>query len=61
MKGNTNKLEYMLSRPPTSNIIYLVTLMHMNNFTYDAYVEAYKDDEDFKVVFQQLQGQTHIE
>jgi hypothetical protein len=56
-KGNTNMLAYMLSRPPTSNIIALGNLMHMEPFTYDAYIE----DDDFKEVFQQLYGQIHIE
>jgi hypothetical protein len=36
-KRNTNNLEDMLSRPPTSNIISLGTLMHMDPFTHDAY------------------------
>jgi hypothetical protein len=35
--------------------------MHMDPFTHDAYKEAYTEDEDFKEVFQQLQGQIHIE
>jgi hypothetical protein len=60
-KGNTNKLADMLSRPPTSNITTLGTLMHMDPFTHDAYKEAYTEDEDFKEVFQQLQGQIHVE
>jgi hypothetical protein len=60
-KGNTNKLENMLSRPPTSKITTLGTLMHMEPFTHDAYKEAYTKDEDFKEVFQQLQGQVHVE
>jgi hypothetical protein len=50
-KGSTNKLEDMLSRPPTSKIIALGTLMHMDPFTHDAYIEAYIEDEDFKEVF----------
>jgi hypothetical protein len=33
----------------------------MEPFTLDAYKEAYTKDEDFKEVFQQLQGQIHIE
>jgi hypothetical protein len=33
----------------------------MEPFTHDAYKEAYTEDEDFKEVFQQLQGQIHIE
>ena len=36
-KGNTNKLANMLSRPPTSKITTLGTLMHMDPFTHDAY------------------------
>jgi hypothetical protein len=60
-KGSTNKLADMLSQPPTSNITTLGTLMHMDPFTHDAYKEAYIEDEDFKEVFQQLQGQIHIE
>jgi hypothetical protein len=51
-KGSTNKLVDMLSRPPTSNITTLGTLMHMEPFTHDAYKEAYSEDEDFKEVFQ---------
>jgi hypothetical protein len=41
-------LENMLLRPSTSNITTLGTLMHMEPFTHDAYIE----DEDFKEVFQ---------
>jgi hypothetical protein len=44
-------LEDILSRPPTSKITYLGTLMHMDPFTHDAYIEAYKENEDFKEVF----------
>jgi hypothetical protein len=50
-KGNKNMLEYILSRPPTSKITTLGTLMHMNHFIYDAYRETYAKDEDFKKVF----------
>jgi len=55
-KGNANKLVDMLSRPPTSKNITLGTLMHMEPFTHDAYIEAYLEDEDFKEVYQQLQS-----
>ena len=55
-KGSTNKLEDMLSQPPTSNITALGTLMHMEPFTHDAYKEAYTKDEEFKELFQQLRG-----
>jgi hypothetical protein len=41
----------MVSRPPTSNIIALGTLMHMDPFTHDAYKESYIEDEDFKEAF----------
>ena len=50
-KSRTNKLEDMLSRPPTSKIIALGTLMHIEPFTHDAYKEAYTKYEDFKEVF----------
>jgi hypothetical protein len=50
-KGIKNKLVYVLSRPPTSNIIALGILMHMEPFTHDAYREAYIEYEDFKEVF----------
>jgi hypothetical protein len=50
-KGNTNKLVDMISRPPTSNIIALRTMMHMEPFTHDVYKEAYTKDKDFKEVF----------
>ena len=59
-KGSTNKLENMLSRPPTTNFTSLGTLMHMEHFTHDAYKEEYTKYEDFKEVFQQLQGQFHV-
>ena len=51
-KGITNKLDEIISRPPTSNITSLGTLMHMEPFTHDAYIEVYIEDEDFKEVFQ---------
>jgi hypothetical protein len=35
--------------------------MHMDPFTNDAYIEAYTKDDDFKEVFQHLQGQIDIE
>jgi hypothetical protein len=60
-KDSTNKLVDMLSRPPTSKITALVTLVHMEPFTHDAYKETYTEDEDFKEVFRQLQGQIRIE
>ena len=50
-KGSTNKLVDMLSRPPTSKITSLGTLMNMEPFTHDAYKEAYSKDEEFKEVF----------
>jgi hypothetical protein len=53
-KRNTNKLVYILSRPPTFNITTLGTHMHLEPFTHDAYKEAYTKYEDFKEVFQQL-------
>jgi hypothetical protein len=59
-KGSTNKLADMISRPSASKITTLGTLMHMEIFTHDAFKEAYTEDEDFKEVFQQLQGQIHI-
>jgi hypothetical protein len=33
----------------------------MDPFTHDAYKKAYMEDKDLKEVFQQLQGQIHIE
>jgi len=41
----------MISRPLTSNIVDFGTLIHSDNFTHDAYKEAYIEDEDFKEVF----------
>jgi hypothetical protein len=43
-------LENLISRPPTSKITTLGTLMHMDPFTHDAYKEAYTKYEDFKEV-----------
>jgi hypothetical protein len=51
-KGCTNNLAYILSRPLTSKITTLGTLMHMEPFTHDAYKEAYTKYGDFKEVFQ---------
>jgi hypothetical protein len=42
----------MVSRPPTTKITTLGTLMHMEPFTHDAYKEAYTKDENLKKVFQ---------
>ena len=42
----------MISRQPTTNIIVFVTLTHMEPFTQDAYKKEYKEDDDFKKVFQ---------
>ena len=56
-KGSMNKLaDGMLSHPPTSKITTLGTLINMNPFINDSYKEAYIKDNDFKEVFQQLQG-----
>jgi len=52
--GSTNKLEDMISRPPTSKITALGTLLHLEPFTHYAYREAYSEYEDFKEVYQQL-------
>jgi hypothetical protein len=43
-KGRTNKFADMLSGPPTSKIITLGTLIHMEPFTHDAYKEEYTKD-----------------
>ena len=51
----------MLSRSPTTNIISLGTLMHIDTFTHDAYKEEYIEYEEFKEVFQHQQGQLHVE
>jgi hypothetical protein len=51
-KDTKIRLEDMISMPPTSNIISLVSLMHMDHFTHDAYREAYIEYEDLKEVFQ---------
>jgi hypothetical protein len=60
-KGSINNLVYMISQPPTSNIIHFITMMHMDPFAHDEYKEAYTKYEDFKEVYQQRQGQIHIE
>lgn len=51
-KEITNKLDDILSRPPTSKITALWNLMHMGSFTHDAYKEAHLEDEYFKEVYQ---------
>ena len=59
-KGSTNKLVEILSRPPTSNLTVLGTLMYLDPFTHDSYREAYSEDENFKEVFHQLHSQSHV-
>lgn len=59
-KINTNNFCNMLSKPPTSKIINLGTLMHMEAFTHDAYRDAYSEDEKFKDLFQQFQSWSHV-
>jgi hypothetical protein len=51
--GNINKLEDMLSRPPTTKITNFSNFIHMHPFTHDADKDEYIEDEDFKEVFQQ--------
>ena len=41
----------MLSRSPTTNIISLGNLMHIDTFTHDAYKEEYTEYGDMKEVF----------
>jgi len=51
---------YMLSQTPTYNIIALGTMMHMDPFTQDSFIEADTGDENFNEVFQLLHGQIYI-
>ena len=51
-KGNTNKLAYILSSPPTTTIATLGILMLMEPFTHETYKDGYIEDEDFEEVFQ---------
>jgi hypothetical protein len=60
-KGITNNLEDMILRPFTSNMTILGTLMQIQYFINDACKEAYKKGDEFTYVFQQLQGQNHVE
>ena len=57
-KGITKKLDDMLSRPSTSKIIALGTLMFMDPFTHDAYKEAYSEYEDFKKVLTVVESES---
>ena len=45
-------VDILSTRSPTSKITTLGTMMHMDPFTHDAYIEAYIEDEDSKEVFQ---------
>ena len=58
---NTNKLEDILSRNPTTKITSSMNLMWMEPFTCDAYTEGNIDHEDFGEVFQQQLNQFHVE
>jgi len=60
-KGIVNKFADFLSRIETPKITTFHTLMHLDPFTHDTYKDEYIEDEDFKKVFQQLQGQVHVE
>ena len=74
-KGSSSKLVDMLSRSPTPKITTLGTLCtwrlpwcierwihgdYFKYFTHDAYKDEYLEDEDFKEVFKQLDGQVHV-
>ena len=59
-KGSTNNIVDIISIPHTTKITTLGAHVHMEPFTHDAYKE-YAKDEDFKEVFQQLQGHFHVE
>jgi len=59
-KGTTKKLADMLSRPPTSNIMTLGTLMHMKPFTDDVKIQEYSKGEDLKEVYQWFHHQSHV-
>jgi hypothetical protein len=56
-KGKTNKLANFISRPPSPKITTLRTIMHMDPFIHESYKEEYVEDEEFKRVYQLLQGQ----
>ena len=57
-KGSTNLVADMLSRPPTQEkFSSLATISQIEPFTKEAYGEAYAQDKDFGVTFQQLQSQ----
>jgi len=51
-RDNTNGLVYILSRPLTSKITALGTLLYMDPLTHDTYKNEYTKDEYFKEVFQ---------
>ena len=60
-KGDTNKLECMLWRLPTTITTTLGTLIHMEHFTHGAENEEYTKYKGLKEVFHHLQGQFHVE
>jgi hypothetical protein len=43
-KGNTKRLEDIISIPPTSNIVALINLIHMNHIIDNAYKQYYIED-----------------
>jgi hypothetical protein len=49
-KGTSNKVEDMLSRPPTATSIVLKNA----SLSHDSYVEKYSIEEDFKEVYAKL-------
>jgi hypothetical protein len=60
-KGNTNKLEDMISIPPTTKVTTLGILMHTYYFTHDTSKEEYIKDEEFNEAFHQLQDQVCVD
>jgi hypothetical protein len=56
-KGTSNKVAYMLSRPPiVASIILKNTCL-----SHDSYLEQYSIDEDFKEVYEKLTNGAHVE
>jgi hypothetical protein len=56
-KGTSNKVDNMLSRPPSDASIILKNVC----LSHDSYVEQYVVDEDFKEVFEKLTHGAHVE
>ena len=56
-KGIHNKVDDMLSRPPST----IATILKHNSITHESYIEQYAEEKDFKEVYATLSHGKRVE